>query len=503
MSGRSTVDALGVSDPSTREVSLGWKRLEVVMKEAIIPLPESGKPSRTTVASFDLVRLLEPKIHYTHPSPALNALLGIPPGVAPPPQPSAPPKPEPAAKKSAKPAPPAKVARPTEPAPPPPVDVTIASLVLEAGDLEAVDTTVKPPVTSTVRELFVSARNVHFPDPEAKTIRIRAILPKASALTLEGDLRKGNNGDFTISLQKLDLPVFSPYAAAAGATLDAGQASVKTRLKMRGATMQVDNELVLQKFGVSLHDPSSFDRSFGVPIDLALALLRDPKGDIRLTIPVRIDEKGAQVSMGAIIASALKAAMIGAVTSPLKMLGAAFGGGEGEGGAPNLGIAPIAATPGLADLAADAAARSDGLARLLADRPAMVLVLKGRTGTEDRPLVAEQLLVEKLESGAGLPDMEGAGFLAKRRISQAFLAKSPKAANKKAPEPLSKEDQALYDRYVAGVEIPPARLDELAKKRAENAKALLVARKVATDRIQIGARDAEGSPAVVLAISSK
>jgi hypothetical protein len=523
MSGRSTVDALGLADPGNKELSLGWKQLEVVMKELVVPLTEAGKPARTTVASFDLVKLTEPRIRYTHPSPAVYALLGIPVPVPAPAEPVAA-TPKGHAGKSAKEAAPgakpavatAKVAaaeKPKaaapEPSPqpsdaPPPVDVSIAALVLEAGDLELKDTTVAPPVTSYLQQLFVSARNVHFPDPEAKAINVKAVLPKTSVLTIDGDLRRGNNGDFTISLQKLDLPVFSPYAAIAGASLDAGQASIKTKLKMRGTKLQVDNELVLAKLGVSLRDPSSFDRTFGMPIDLALALLRDPKGDIHLTIPVLVDEKGAQVSTGAIIASALKAALIGAVTSPLKLLGGVFGGGgEGEGGAPGLAISPIGSTPGLADLGAEAPARSDGLARLLSDRPTMVLVLKGRTGPEDRPVVAEQILVERLKAGDGLPDMEGAGFLAKRRIGQALLARDPSAAKKKEPEPLSKDDQALCDRYIAGVEIPAARLDELARRRAENFRGLLVARKVPDSRVQLAAREPDGSPGVVLGLSPK
>jgi hypothetical protein len=510
MSGRSTIDTLGLADPGDKEFSLGWKQLEVVMKELVVPLPEAGKPARTTIANFDLVKLSEPRIRYTHPSPAVYAMLGIP---VPVPSPAAGATnagstnaaAEPVKKAAA--APPRKDAPTAAAAPPPaeaqpPVDVSVASLVLEAGDLEVNDTTVAPPVTSYLQQLHVSAKSVHFPDPEAKAIQLRAVLPKTSALTIEGDLRRGNNGDFTISLQKLDLPVFSPYALAAGASLDAGHASIKTKLKMRGTSMQVDNELVLQKLGVSLKDPSSFDRSFGMPIDLALALLRDPKGDIRLSIPVKVDEKGAQVSMGAIIASALKAALIGAITSPLKLLGGVFGGGEGDG-APGLAIAPIAATPGMADLGPEASARSEGLARLLADRPAMVLVLKGRTGAEDRPVVAEQILVERLKTGDGLPDLDGAGFLARRRIGQALLARDPSAGGKKQAEPLSKEDQALFDRYVAGVEIPAARLDDLAKRRAENLRALLVARKVAESRIQVAAREPEGGPGVVLGISSK
>jgi hypothetical protein len=510
MSGRTAIAALAIADPGQKEVAVGWKQLEVVMKDVQVPLPQEGKPLRTTVANLELVKLLEPTIRYSHPSPALNALLGI---RTSPPQAGK----ETDAAKTAKPArgeaaPTVQAkseASPAKPAPAgaSPVDVTIASLELVAGDLQVIDTTVKPPVTSFLKALNVSASDLHIPDPSARAVKLRATLPKDSALAIDGDLRPGNNGDFTVSLQKLDLPVFSPYAAAAGASLDTGQASVKTKLKLRGATMQVDNDLVLRKFGVSLRDPSSFDRQFGMPIDLALALLRDPSGDIKLRIPVKIGEKGAEVSMGAVIASALKAALLGAVTAPLKMLGAAFGGDEGGGmlgGGGLFGIAPVPVEPGLADLAAAADSRAVDLAKLLASRPAMGLTLKGRTGPAERPVIAEQVLVEGLKGGKGLPDLEGAGFLARRRIGQALVARD-KAGGAKgaAPEDLSAEDGALYARYLEAAEVTPARLDGLCRARAEKFRDLLVAKGVDATRLTVGERELDGAPGVVVSFRAR
>ena len=197
--------------------------------------------------------------------------------------------------------------------------------------------------------------------------------------------------------------------------------------------------------------------------------------------------------MGAIIASALKQALLGAVTAPLKMLGAVFGGGDDEEGGGGFAIAPIRSVAGSADLASDASARIDGLAKLLADRPTMGLLLRGRTGPEDVPLVAEQMLVERVAAGDGLPDLDDAGFLARRRVSQAFERKGKGGKTK-----LEGEDQALYDRYVASVEVPAARLDALAKQRADKARTLLLEKGVAATRVTVGDREAEGESAVVL-----
>ena len=473
-SGQSTVEALAVADPAGKEFSLGWNRLECVMSDVFVPVPDPAKALPTTRAHFDLVRLIEPEIRYTYPSPTLNALLGI--------SNSTP-------------------GSPVAAAPPPsksggseysPVEASVARLEISGGNIEVHDTTVSPAVTSTVRDLAVTASAVHFPDPSADAISLRATLPLASLLTVEGSLKPGNAGDFTISLEQLDLPTFNSYAAAAGASLDGGQISMKMNLKTQGALTQIDSDLVLHQFALSLRNPADFTREFGMPIDLAIALMSDPAGDIRLTIPVKVDEKGTTVAVHTVVASALKAALLGAVSTPLKLLGGTFGKPSGQDGGA-LTIAPVKSPAGSADLAPDAPTRMAGLAKLLAERPAMGLVLRGRTSLQDQPLVAEQVLIERIKDRQGLPKVDGDGFLARHRISQ-ILAKRGKGEAASLPA----KDQALFDRYLAAAGNLDNRLDLLAKARAEKARDLLVAKGVAATRLDIGEREAAGDAGVVI-----
>ena len=473
LSGRSTIDSLSIADPGNKELSIGWKQLEVMMKEAVIPIPSGAKSLPTTKLNFELIRLVEPNINYTHPASALNALLGI----------SATSN----ATTATMPNPP-----PPTSAPPSPVEARIALLELSGGSFEVHDTTVKPTAVSTISGLSLSLHGVNYPDPSAETISIQAILPTNSMLSIDGNLKAGNVGCYTVSLKSLDLPPFSPYAAVAGATLDAGQISVATKLNTQGALMQIDNDLILQKLGISLRDPSSFTKIFGLPLDLVIALLSDPSGDIKLTVPLRVDEKGSTVSKGAVIASALKTAILGAVSTPLKLLGGSFGGTSATGPG-TFTITPIKSPAGSPDLDSSAPGRIDGLVKLLAQRPEIGLTLSGRTSTEDRPAVAEQLLVERVKQGKGLPKLDGAGLLAQFRIKQ-FLSRRSKGKSASIWE----KDQPLFNRYLAAVEIPEDRLDALAKLRAEKVREMLVAKGVNAGRLSIGNREAVGEAGVLI-----
>lgn len=489
VSGRLSFDALAVQDPKGNEITLGWQKLEVVMREVFAPIPQEGKPLGTTKAALDSVKLVAPEIRYTRPSPQLDALLGINLSGTP----AADAK-KGKAKEPAPPQPPPVAKAPASDAPAAPLEFSIASLEMQKGLIEALDKTVKPVARTRIRDLSLVAKSIAFPAVAVGDVNFKATLPTTAQLEVRGKLAPGNVGDFTLKLRNLDLPVFNPYAStAAGVTVDKGAASADVKVRMRGAKMTIDNALVLHQLGVSMREPETFERSFGVPLDLALALLRDPKGDIALKIPVAIDEKGTKIGIGAVVASAIKAALVGAVTAPLKMIGAAFGGGDDKG----FSLDPLPSVAGSPALADDAQGRIDGLAKMMGERPSVALDLRGSTGPEDEPKVAEQMLIERIENDQGLPPLEGTNLLSRRRIGQALEHRA-----KGEETGLEGEDVALYERYVAAVAVPEARMSALAKSRAETVRDALVAKGVPTERLSVGAPEPESKPGVAIGFKS-
>jgi len=246
---------------------------------------------------------------------------------------------------------------------------------------------------------------------------------------------------------------------------------------------------VLHALDVSSHDPGAFQKSFGIPIDLALALLRDPRGDISLDIPVAIDASGATTGVGTVVRGALRQALVGALSSPLKLAGALLPGGGAEAS-----FAPLEAEPGKAELAPSAQARLEPLAALLTSRPALGLRLAGRTGPADRAPVAEAILVERALADEDWPKVEDAGIFARRRV-RAALAERGRGGSAE----LDAEDQALLARYVAALQVPAERMRELARRRAEAARtALAAALGGDASRLVVGDPAPDGDPATVV-----
>jgi hypothetical protein len=69
---------------------------------------------------------------------------------------------------------------------------------------------------------------------------------------------------------------------------------------------------------------------FELPLRLAIAILRDPKGNIELDIPVEGDLKDPSYKLGKVIWQIVKNLVVKAATAPFNLLAAAFGGQEDD-----------------------------------------------------------------------------------------------------------------------------------------------------------------------------
>ncbi len=464
LAGTASIRDLSVGDPKAEEVTLAWKELEIVAGEVFVPLPEEGRPPGVTRVALERVRLVEPDGRYTLPANSLQELLGAEAEAA---ALEAPAEPEAAAAA---------------------VEFTLDSLEVAGGRARFSDRRVSPAYDTRVRDLAVAASDVRFPELRARRVRVRGLIPDATRFDLKGGLDQ-RTGEFAFELDRLSLPPFNPYAAGAGYEVS-GEASLASSVKLRGARYEAQNQLVLHQLDVSTQKQGDFEGQFGVPIDLALALLRDPKGDIALPIPVTYDESGAGIGFGGIVRGALKQALVGALSSPLKLVGAVLP--TGGGGKPSL--EPLACVAGREALAPESTLRLEPLASLLTQRPALGFRFSGRAGPEDRPLVAEQILVERATAGEDLPELEDAGLLAPGRVARALAARGRGESTE-----LSPQDQALLARYVAAVEVPPQRLADLARRRAEVVReALLTAHRIDAQRLVLAETSEEGAPAVLL-----
>jgi hypothetical protein len=172
-------------------------------------------------------------------------------------------------------------------------------------------------------------------------------------------------------------------------------------------------------------------------------------------------------------------------------MGAAMSFGS-DGG---LSVEPIAMQPGTTELADEAtASHLVTLAELIESRPVLAVRLYGRASPDDREGLAERILIERIAADQDLPDVEGSGFFARRRVRGALQARG-----RGEPGELGEDDEALLARYRAAVEVPPERFTALARERAEAVAARLVGELgLAPEHVRIAEETETASPGVRL-----
>ncbi|MBW1749289.1 MAG: DUF748 domain-containing protein [Deltaproteobacteria bacterium] len=117
-----------------------------------------------------------------------------------------------------------------------------------------------------------------------------------------------------IHLRNYSLEKLSPYVIdAIGTKFVKGQMSITSDLKIKGNKLHLKNNLVLQRIEaetVSEELQAKLNNELPVPLDMALTMLRDHKGDIDLDVPVSGTLAHLNVSPTDIIVTALSKALV-------------------------------------------------------------------------------------------------------------------------------------------------------------------------------------------------
>lgn len=132
------------------------------------------------------------------------------------------------------------------------------------------------------------------------------------------------NTDMNVIFKNVDMVSASPYSMKfAGYKIAEGKISLDLQYKVRDSQLEGNNHIVLDK--VTLGERIDSPDALHLPLELALAILKDSDGRIDLGVPVAGDLRDPQFSYGAVVWKALGNVLSRAVTSPFRALGNLFG----------------------------------------------------------------------------------------------------------------------------------------------------------------------------------
>ncbi len=486
VSGTLGLSGLDVGEVTTaKDFGVAWKDFEVGIRELSLPeLIGASDPAKPLAldAKLDRVRLVEPTVRITRTNQ----------GVLLPPQAANANEPAPVAPEPAPAAPAASAA------PGPQIQVEVAQAQIDAGRAQFVDRTVKPFYSSRIDRLDVKARGIRWPGPFVQDLVLGMRGLQGATLDLRGSIAPGNS-KLTAKLANLPLAPFNPYVTASGYSLAGGTLSFDSQAKLAKRGYDTSSSVVVSQLDVGgAEGDSLFQQSFGIPLSVALGLLKDLDGNIKLSVPVADDGSGTKVGIRSLAGQALRQALIGALASPLKLFGAITAGGKVQSLAPE----PIAFVPGQAQIAPEGVARIEQLAGLLSASPGIALTLRGATAPPDVRWFQEQALLAELRATSGLRALGQLGEIGTRRAVRKYL--EARLAGQEAP--LETGQRAWLEAQMVAQSVAPAQLAALANQRAAAARQTLVSEYgIKPERLSLGPPVSEAPvsvPGVAIALGA-
>lgn len=201
--------------------------------------------------------------------------------------------------------------------------------------------------------------------------------------------------DVTVAFKNLDLVSASPYSMKfAGYKIAAGKVSLDLDYRVRHGQLEGSNRMVLDQ--LTLGERSDSPEALQLPLQLALALLKDADGRIDLGVPVTGNLDDPQFSYGAVVWKAIGNIMGKAVTSPFRALGRLFGV-DGER------LQAVEFDAGSERLLPPEREKLQQVAQLLAKKPVLALAVPGQyDAAVDGPALRMQALRRTVLARAGV-----------------------------------------------------------------------------------------------------
>ena len=272
--------------------------------------------------------------------------------------------------------------------------VKIASITLQGGTINFSDRHIQPSYTANLIEIGGRVSGLTSEEDKFGDLDLRGKLDNYAPLEITGKinpLRKDLYVDLKADFRDMDLSPMTPYSGRyMGYTIQKGKLALNLQYLIVKKKLDSQNTIFLDQFtlGEKVESPDATK----LPVRLAIALLKNRKGEIKLDIPVTGQIDDPKFSIGRIVLKIIVNLLAKAATSPFALLGALFGGGGEE-------LSYVDFAYGTAMISEDGDKKIDKLVKALYDRPSLKLDIEGYVDVEkDREGLREYLFTRKIKT---------------------------------------------------------------------------------------------------------
>ena len=251
--------------------------------------------------------------------------------------------------------------------------IEVGTFALERASARFVDQTTAPPYAEQLSDLDVTFTGVTTAPGRRTRFTGRGALGGGSTFKFQGEAAAGERPvlELKVDLRDFPLPRANPYLdrftawTATGGTLTAaaGYSLAGTRLDARHEVLVRHVEVARSEAG------DEVERRLGLPLGFLVSLLKDARGEIRLSVPVSVDLSTREFDFREAVWSAVRALAIRLLALPFSRVGSLFFSEDSKVEA--VALAPVGFEPGTARLVPAMAGHLDRIAAFLRDAPSV------------------------------------------------------------------------------------------------------------------------------------
>ncbi len=274
-----------------------------------------------------------------------------------------------------------------------PVPVKVDTITLQGGTIRFRDHSVKPAFSGKLARIGGRISGLSSDENAMADVELRGLLDDSAPLEIIGKinpLREDLYVDLKASFKDIELSPATPYSGRyIGYAIDKGKLSLDVKYLIEKRKLDSQNVIFIDQLtlGESIESPDATK----LPVKLAIVLLRDRNGQIKLDIPVEGSLDDPKFSVWRIVIKMIVNLLSKAATAPFALLGSLFGGGE------ELGYVEF--DYGRASLTGANIKKVDTIVKILQEKPSLKLEIEGHADKErDREGLKHYIIQKKVRA---------------------------------------------------------------------------------------------------------
>jgi len=203
----------------------------------------------------------------------------------------------------------------------------IGNIALKRGTTHFQDASLILPFATFADRLNGSISTLNTKSTKPSVLKLEGKVDKYGYAKIDGSVLPfdfKNRANVKILFKNINMSKLTPYSGKfVGYAIKEGKLSMDLNYKIKKGLMEGDNKINLDS--LTLGDKIESEEATNLPLGLAIAILKDSKGQIDIDLPVSGDLNDPEFRYGSIVWRAIGNLIGSVVTSPFKLLGSMLG----------------------------------------------------------------------------------------------------------------------------------------------------------------------------------